>query len=417
MEPAENMKIDIPYGKSSIPLELKDGRPVDIVSPRETPHNESTVEKSLLNPQDCPDLVTFLSGRKKILVVINDHTRPTPTSDVLKRLDLKEKEVTTIVASGTHRAPSARELDGLLGGSNPSYGGKVTLHDSNDKSQLKSIGRTSRGTELQFNKHVFDADGIIVVGSVEPHYYAGFTGGRKFLLPALAGFRSIEMNHSLALDERSTILRLEGNPVHEDFMEALEIFDRYDDIFSIQLVLNRHHQISHALSGHVVHSFNSAVERAKEIYVAPVETKADVIVTIATQPMDLDLYQAHKAIENVKLALKDRGLIILVSPCLDGVGLRSFYDLLAQGDSVNALNITRETYRLGFHKAAKLAQLLKEARIFAVTNLQPGTLRTIGITPFEDVQSAVDEASKLKGVDSRILVVLDGCLTVPVPTS
>ena len=107
--------------------------------------------------------------------------------------------------------------------------------------------------------------------------------------------------------------------------------------------------------------------RAKEIYVAPVEAKADIIVTVARPPMDLDLYQAHKAIENVKLALKDQGVVILVSPCTDGIGLRDFYDLLAHGGSVNAFNITKETYRLGYHKAAKLAQLLKEARLFAVT--------------------------------------------------
>ena len=409
------MKIDIPYGKSSMPLELNVDRPIGVVSPRETPNDENSIETSLSNPQGSPDLVSFLSERRRILVVINDHTRPTPTSAVLKRLDLREKEVTTIVASGTHRPPSVRELEGLLGGPNPSYGGRVILHDSNDESQLKSIGRTSRGTELHFNKHVFDADGIIVVGSVEPHYYAGFTGGRKFLLPALAGFRSIEMNHSLALDERSAILRLEGNPVHEDFMEALDIFNRYEDIFAIQLVLNRDHQISYTVSGHVIHSFNSAVVRAKEVYVAPVEAKADIVVTVATPPMDLDLYQAHKAIENVKLALKDRGVVILVSPCTDGVGLRGFYDLLAQGGSVNAFNMTKETYRLGYHKATKLAQLLKEARIFAVTKLQPETLKTIGITPYQDVQSAVDEASKLNGSNSRILVDLDGCLTVPVP--
>src|SRR5208283_1001057 len=114
------------------------------------------------------------------------------------------------------------------------------------------------------------------------------------------------------------------------------IFNRYEDIFAIQLVLNRDHQISYTVSGHVIHSFNSAVVRAKEVYVAPVEAKADIVVTVATPPMDLDLYQAHKAIENVKLALKDRGVVILVSPCTDGVGLRGFYDLLAQGGSVNA---------------------------------------------------------------------------------
>jgi nickel-dependent lactate racemase len=407
------MKIDVPYGQSSKQLVLSDDRPIDIVSPRATPPDESSVTTSLSHPCKFPNLASFLSGRRKLLVVINDHTRPTPTSVVLRALDLKENEVTTIVASGAHRAPSQPELEALLGGLRPPYGGSVIVHDSRDEPHLKSVGRTSRGTELQFNNYLFDADGIIVVGSVEPHYFAGFTGGRKFLLPALAGFRSIEMNHSLALDERSTILKLEGNPVHEDFMEALNIFDRNDDIFSIQVVLNRDHQVSRTLSGHVVHSFTDAVDRAKEMYVASVHTKADIIVSIARPPMDLDLYQAQKAIENVRLALNDQGVLILVSPCTDGIGPRGFYDLLASGGDV--FSTIREGYRLGYHKAAKLVQLLRRARLFAVTDLQPDTLTDISITPYKDVQSAVEDATKLKGNDSRILVVLDGCLTVPVP--
>jgi len=394
-------------------LKIKDVRPVDVVSPRDAPYDEDSVARSLLHPRKFPDFASFLSRRRNILVVINDHTRPTPTLDVLKRLDIAGKEVTTIVASGAHRAPSQSELEGLLGGAFPPYGGRVVVHNSRDESQLRSIGRTSRGTELQLNKLLFDADGIIVIGSVEPHYYAGFTGGRKFLLPALAGYRSIEMNHSLALDESSAILRLEGNPVHEDFMEALDLFDRYDDIFSIQLVLNRDHQISYSASGHVIESFESAIALAKEIYVAPVDAKRDIILTVARPPMDLDLYQAHKAIENVKPALRDQGVVVLVSPCTDGIGPRGFYDLLASGRDVDAK--IREGYRLGYHKAAKLVQLMKRARLFAVTDLQPGVLRDISIVPCRNVQSAIDEASNLKGTDASILVVLDACLTVPVP--
>jgi nickel-dependent lactate racemase len=331
----------------------------------------------------------------------------------MKKLGIAGKEVTTIVASGAHRAPTQGELESLLGGVVPPYGGRVIVHDARDESQLRSLGRTSRGTELRLNKSLFDADGIIVIGSVEPHYYAGFTGGRKFLVPALAGYRSIEMNHSLALDERSAILRLEGNPVHEDFMEALDLFDRYDDIFSIQLVLNRNHQVSYTVSGHIIESFENAVALAKEVYVAPVDAKRDIILTVARPPMDLDLYQAHKAIENVKPALKDQGAVILVSPCTDGIGPRGFYDLLASGGDVTAK--TREGYRLGYHKAAKLVQLMKRTKLFAVTDLQPSILRDISIVPCTNAQSAIDEASNLKGSDASILIVLDGCLTVPVP--
>lgn len=407
------MNLEIPYGQNFMSLHLDETRPVEVVSPSSIPPDPTSVVSSFQHPCAFSDLSSFLSERKRILVVVNDHTRPTPSLEVLQNLDLKEKDVTTIVASGTHRAPSLSELEMLLGGSLPPYGGKLIVHNSKDNSLLRSAGRTSRGTELQFNRLVFDADGIIVVSSVEPHYFAGFTGGRKFLLPSLAGFRSIEMNHSLALDARSTILRLEGNPVHEDFMEALGIFDRNDDIFSIQLVLNRDHQVSYASSGHITDSFTDAVEHAREVYVAPVESKADIVISVATPPMDLDLYQAQKAIENVKPALKDDGVLILVAPCQDGIGIRAFYDLLASSGDV--FEKIRKGYRLGYHKAAKIAELLTKAKLFAVTNLKPEVLNAIAISPYRDVQSAFNYATKLKGKDSHVLVVLDGCLTVPVP--
>jgi nickel-dependent lactate racemase len=409
----ERMKLHIPYGRSSMRLEVGDARRIDVVSPREISPDDDAVANSLRRPVNSSELSEFLLNRDKILVVINDYTRPTRTAEVLPALDLKDKKVGTIIASGAHRASSQSELEKLVGGAAPPYGGKVIVHDAKNDSQLRSLGHTTRGTDLQISEQLFDADGIIVVGSVEPHYYAGFTGGRKFCLPGLAGYKSIEMNHALVLDERSSILRLGGNPVHEDFMNALELYDRYEDIFSIQLVLNRDHQISYALSGHIVDSFNEAVERAKEIYVAPVESKADIVIAVATSPMDVDLYQAHKAIENVKPALNDEGVLILVSACPDGIGPRGFYDLLASGGDV--LEKIGEGYRLGYHKAAKLIQLEKRAKLFAVTDLQPSILNAVSIAPYSDIQSAFDAATELKGSNSQVVVVLDGCLTVPVP--
>lgn len=205
------------------------------------------------------------------------------------------------------------------------------MHDNRQESSLRPLGKTSRGTPLFFSRLAFEADGIIVIGSVEPHYFAGYTGGRKFLLPGLAGLESTVMNHSLAADERSRILALGGNPVHEDMMEALEVFGRFDDIFSIQLVVNAEHEISYASSGHIVRSFEGAIKHAKEIYVPTVAERADIVISVAKPPLDIDLYQSQKAVDNVKLAVKQDGVIILVSPCRDGIGDRGFYDLLASG--------------------------------------------------------------------------------------
>ena len=235
-------------------LEFEEGRPVEIVSPADTHPDPEAIRRSIANPIDSKDFASFVSDKKRILVVVNDHTRSTPTAEVLKCLELNGKEVTTVVTTGSHRSPDPMELEGILGGKTPPYGGSVVVHNSKDKSSLKSIGKTSRGTELSFNSLLFEADGIIPVASVEPHYFAGYTGGRKFLLPALAGLDSIANNHCLAAEESSRVLRLEGNPVHDDFMEALEMFGRFDDIFSIQLVLNVKSQISYSsrdtLSGH-----------------------------------------------------------------------------------------------------------------------------------------------------------------------
>jgi nickel-dependent lactate racemase len=395
-------------------IEIDEGRPVEIVLPKDTPA-QGSIAATLSHPINFEDLEPFIAQRRKILVVMNDHTRPTPSLEVFKHLNLKGKDVTTIVAPGTHRSPYPHELTGLLGGSTPPYGGRVVIHNSKDMASLKAIGQTSRGTKLLFNSHLFEADGIIVIGSVEPHYFAGYTGGRKFLLPALAGFQSVEMNHSLALDERARILSLDGNPVHEDFMEALDIFDRYDDIFSIQLAVNAKHEIGFSSSGHIVQSFMEAVKRAKEMYVAPVQTKADIVISVAKPPMDVDLYQSQKSFDNVKLALNEGGVLILVSRCTDGIGDRGFFDILASGEDV--LKKAKENYKFGYHKAVKITELLNKAHVFAVTDLPQELLKSISITPYRNVQTALEDATKLMGRESKILIVQDSGITVPVPKS
>jgi nickel-dependent lactate racemase len=393
-------------------LVFQEGRPVEVVSPEATPSDSDAIRRSIANPIDFKNFESFISDKHRILVVVNDHTRSTPTAEVLKNLELKGKEVTTIIATGSHRSPDAREIQGIIGGKVPPYGGNVVVHDSRDTNSLKPLGKTSRGTELSFNPLLFEADGIIPVASVEPHYFAGYTGGRKFLLPALAGIDSIAGNHCLAAEESSRLLALDGNPVHEDFMEALELFRRFEDIFSIQLVLNEKSQVSYACSGHIIESFKQAVEYSKRIHVPKVQEKADIITSVNKPPLDIDLYQSQKALDNVKLSVKEGGIIILVSSCPEGIGDRNFYKLLTSENS----GIGKENARrFGYHKAVKLTTLLRHVSIFAVTSLPAAIPKSIGLTPYQDLQKALGDATNIKGENSRVLVVLDGGITVPVP--
>ena len=345
-------------------------------------------------------------------MVVSDHTRSTPTAEVLKYLELRGKEVTTVIATGSHRAPDQRELEEIIGGKIPPYGGRVAVHNSKDPTSLRSIGKTSRGTALSFNSLLFKADGIIPIASVEPHYFAGYTGGRKFLLPALAGIDSITNNHCMAAEESSRVLRLEGNPVHEDFMEALETFGRFDDIFSIQLVLNVKSQISYSSSGHIIQSFKQAVEYANQIYVPKVSEKADIVISVNKPPLDIDLYQSQKALQNVELSVKDGGIIILVSSCREGIGDSNFYKLLTSEGGGGGKENSR---KFGYHKVVRLAKLLKRFSVFAVTTLPESVPKAIGLTPYQDLQKAFADATRIKGTKSRVLVVLDGAITVPMP--
>ena len=406
-------EVQIQCGERSTHLKFDVNRPVEVVTSRRAPVDLDSLSRSISKPIASADLASFVAGKMKILVVVNDHTRPTPTAAVLGFLPLSGKEVTTIVATGTHRSPTPDEVARLLGGPSPQFGGKVAVHDAKNHKHLRYVGETSRGTKLSLNSAIFDADGIIVVGSVEPHYFAGFTGGRKFLLPALAGFESVTMNHSLAVDEGAKVLALDGNPVHEDFMEALNMLGRNDDVFSIQTVLNADHQVSYTSSGHIINSFTAAVEHAKEIYVSPVSEKADIVVSVIKPPMDLDLYQSQKGIDNVKLALNDGGVLILVSSCRDGIGDRGFYTILTSGEGVSKERASE--YGFGFHKAVKLREILSRVKVFAVTDLPPKILEAISITPYNDLEKALNEATRLKGDRSRVLIVRDAGLVVPLP--
>ena len=243
--------------------------------------------------------------------------------------------------------------------------------------------------ELYLNKLVGKASKVIVIGSVEPHYFAGYTGGRKAFLPGVAAFRSIEQNHRMALSPEARALALEGNPVHDDLMEAMELVR--SPVYSIMTVLDRNHEIDTVTAGDITKSFEDAVVAANRIFTAPLEEKADIVVTAAPYPMDVDLYQSQKAIDNAKLALKDGGTMILVSACREGIGGEAFARLLSSASTPDeVLRKIDEGFKLGYHKAAKMAEVFGRAEVMAYSTIDDDQLRSIFITPVHDLQNALD---------------------------
>ncbi|MBU4072250.1 MAG: nickel-dependent lactate racemase [Candidatus Thermoplasmatota archaeon] len=411
-------KVRVEYGTEQVWLEVN-AECVSLLPREPSPWDEATVLNEGLASQHAKiPLTDFLKDANDLLVIVSDTTRATPTARVLEKifpLISKVPDLKFLVGVGTHPPPSIYELKCIFGKLYDSVKEKIIIHESRDDSQLVKLGTTSRGTPVFFNKLVVKAGWILTISNVEPHYFAGFSGGRKSFLPAITGYDTIEKNHSHALSENSYPMALEGNPVHEDMVEALEMFDT-PKIFTIQTVLN-HGKIYRVFTGDINQAFYSAVDIARELFCCPLAEKADIVVTCVPPPKDINFYQSQHALENGKLALKNGGIIIWVSKCRDGVGNDSFLKLLAGVENYDDVKESlRQGYKLGYHKAAKIMQLKQRAEIWTVTSLANEVIESAKMKPYNDIQSALDDAIAVfrkRGQEPKVVVMPNGGGCVP----
>jgi len=425
------MKIHVPYLKEHLELIIPDNISTVIAEPNEYPIQKTTkelIEEALTSPV-YPDglnnenLLQFLKGSSSLLIIVNDATRPTPTSAMLEALlphikdaNISLNNVKIIVATGAHRGPTEEEYHQILGPLYDMLRPSCIYHNARNDNELRYLGETRNGTPIFLNEWLFKVDRIIATGSVEPHYFAGFTGGRKAFLPGIAGFKTIEANHKLALSAEAKSLALDKNPVHQDMMDALKHITV--PVFSLMTVLDKEQKVAAATAGHIISSFTKAVDIAKQIFCVPIDSQADIVISVARFPMDIDLYQSQKGIDNGSVALKDGGTLILVSSCRDGIGDEAYAKLLREATSPqDAINRIYTSYKLGYHKAAKMAQVSARATVCAITELSDELLRAMFIEPVHSLQNAFDKAlyqAKIQGVqDPKVIILPDGCVTVP----
>jgi nickel-dependent lactate racemase len=224
------------------------------------------------------------------------------------------------------------------------------------------------------------------------------------------------MNHKFALSNKACSIALKDNPVHEDMVDAVDLLKDLN-IFSIQSVLTTDNKLYATTAGNLHESFNAAIKYCNEIYCVPLKKKGNIVITVAPYPMDIDFYQSQKALDNGKLALEDDGIIIIVSKCRKGVGDGTFLDLLCKADSPKKLfEVLGEDYKLGYHKAVKIAELGMKAQIWAVIDLDDAIVKKAMLKPYSNIQKAVDDAIEIiksKGKKANIIVMPFGSLTIP----
>ncbi len=410
------MNIDIKYGKDGVQkVDIPDENLIGIFYPKDVECGapDEVINASIDNPIGYDSLDQFLDGGEDIVFIVNDGTRPTPTAKVLdalsKRMDLRKARY--LIATGNHRDMTPEEYDFVFGKHYEELKDRIICHNAK-QSECVFLGTSKNGTPMEVNKVAVDSDRLVIITSVEPHYFAGYTGGRKSFLPGVASFKTIEANHKLAMKQEAQALALEGNPVHEDMMDALEQI-KGKKIFSIQIVMDRHQNIYKVASGDLNKCFRTAVGWAEDVFCVPIPQKADLVISVAPYPMDVDLYQSQKALDNGKWALKEGGKIVMVSKCREGIGHATFLQQLSTSKDPKVVleNLNKE-YKLGYHKAAKMAEIAVWADIWAVTDLDPEVIRSANITPFPSVAAAVEQAFK-ENPKAKVIIMMDGSVTIP----
>ncbi len=390
---------------ATLKIDFPDSVKVDIFKPLSTSLavNYETFKKSCLNS----DVLSYINSNN-LLIVVNDAHRNTPTALVLewfKKLAPQQFQSSTfLVACGTHKKPTQEEYKTIFGLLYDEIKEKIYYHDCHNSDELKSIGRDSFGEEVYVNSKLFDYNKVLIINSVEPHYFAGFTGGRKSLVPGLADFKTIERNHNLANSLDCSPMKLKGNPVAEHLESIVELVDQ-THIYSLQIVSDSNKQISYVSFGTLTHSFENAVSAAKEMYSSKCTSEYDLLLLEILPPLDRSIYQAQKALENCQSLVKDKGSLIICSGCPDGIGSDFFFDLAQNWDSEN--NCPKDgKVTFGSHKLKRVNDISKRINVFVKSSLPDEIVSNLFYKPIENISEYITALTNNKK-DLQIGVVYD----------
>ncbi len=407
------MKLELRYGDDTRPLDVPDRNLLAVIKPnRPRPTQDIAAELAAATAAAA----TATAGCSRLLVLVNDYTRPTPNQLLLSALEpaLTGRNVRYMVCLGTHRPPTEAELAGIFG---PDFLARhreqVIWHDCKDPDRLFFKGRTSLGTDVWFAKELLWPDCIIALNSVEPHYFAGFTGGRKTFLPGAAGYDTICQNHNMVTHEKSLPFSLAGNPVHDDMAEAARMLMR--PVFSVQVVLDAQHRVYSLYYGDLEETLRLGAADSRRVYAVPISEQADVVLSVLPDPYDINFYQSQRAVEFARGAFKSRSVQITVSACREGVGNDGFLQVFRQSSKpADVLSSGPTGHPLGWHKAARLARIMETTELFTVMGIGEDVARSAFMTPFPTAQAALDAALARFGPDARVYVLPDAAAVVPV---
>ena len=411
------MELEFGFGNTVQKVSVPDKNVIGVLHANEVKHElegADEVRRALANPIGAPLLKEVVRPGEKVAIVTSDITRPMPTYvvmppllDALYEAGVKKEDITLVFALGSHRHHTPEEMKKLAG--ERAYA-EIKCVDS-DPTDCVHMGVTSHGTPVDVFRTVAEADRRICLGNIEYHYFAGYSGGAKAIMPGVSTRAAIQSNHSQMVSEDACAGKLEGNPVREDIEEAGAICG-IDYILNV--VLDEHKHVIMAAAGDAVKAHREACRFLDRIYRKEIPERADIVlVSQGGAPKDLNLYQTQKALDNAKHAVKKGGIVILIGSCREGLGEGVFEDWMLHSPSPKAMiERIRTDFQLGGHKAAAIAMVLENADIYLVSDLPEDFVRKIFLEPKASAQEALDCAFAKLGKDATVLAMPYGGSTL-----
>jgi nickel-dependent lactate racemase len=378
---------------------------------------------ALKHPIGTPTLAEIVRQKKgrKTVVVVNDGSRPTvtykllpPLMQELEAVGIPDEDVLILIATGTHRDVRADEFESLLG-KEIAERYRVRNHHCQDMENLVDLGTTSQGVPVIINRLFCEADLKILTGSIHPHQGAGFSGGRKSILPGLASLETLKFHHSYRFRSPDPAMGwIDGNPFH---LAALEAARMANPDFILNLVQNQKKQITRAVAGDLEDAWLVGVQASREIFETQIPGRADIVVVIpGGHPRDSNLYQSQKSMASAEMVVKQGGTIILPVACPDGVGSDLFYEWMASASCPEDVieRFIREGYNIGTSKAWLYARCLTKAQLIVMSDcLDKTTLADMFTHKAQDLDEALTMALEKQGEDAEILVLRNAPDMIP----
>ena len=414
------MKIQFPYGKTHLSYEFEKVKVLTSSIEDYDPGmgQQALVDAAMAAPEGGITLRELAKGKKKIVLIASDHTRPVPSKFIVPTM-LKEiregnpdADITILISTGCHRETTKEELVTKFGEAIVNNE-RIVVHDCDDTENLVNLGTLPSGGQCLINRLAVEADLLVAEGFIEPHFFAGFSGGRKSVLPGVAGRETVLANHcsEFIAHPKSRTGILEGNPIHADMLWAAKQAKLQ---YIVNVVLNGEKQVIYAVAGDLEKAHKKGTDFLFSLCGAQTQPADIVISTNGGYPLDQNVYQAVKGMTAAEAAVKEGGVIVMLAQSGDGIGGDHFYHQLADERDINKtmdifLNRGRKETVPDQWQTQIFIRVLQKATVIFVSQVEPDLVEAMHMIPAAGLDDAMEKAKKLIGKkEPTITAIPDG---------